>query len=56
MHYICYDTNQSENYISLHNKIVMVLRDIIITECTDRAKRALFSGDMNFASTWTCYQ
>jgi hypothetical protein len=36
-------------YVSLYNKIVMMLREIIVTQCPDRALHRLVAGSTNFA-------
>jgi hypothetical protein len=34
--------------------IVMLLREIMVIQCTDRAKHVLVAGATNFASRWIC--
>jgi hypothetical protein len=43
-------THYQETYfISLRNKIITMLRDVMVTDCADRALHALVAGSINSA-------
>jgi hypothetical protein len=43
-------------YTSLYNTIIMVLHEITVTQCANRAQKMLIIGSANFASTTFCQQ
>jgi hypothetical protein len=40
--------------VSLNNKIVLVVRDIIAIQCADRAQHVLAAGSTNHTGRWVC--
>jgi hypothetical protein len=42
------------SYISLYSKIVMALREIMVTQCADKLKKALVVDSTNSTVKWMC--